>query len=60
LGFGEKWKSFFDHLEFYDALDHNSDSHIWLLHYLFLPAINYDALEWAESWNMHVLSIRNE
>lgn len=36
------------------------DAHIWLLHYLFLDAINADALAWAGSWNEHVLSIRGE
>jgi hypothetical protein len=60
LGFGEKWKSFFYLLEFHHELDHNSDSHIWLLHHLFLPSIHCDALQWAESWNTHVLSIRGE
>lgn len=60
LGFGGKWKSFFQDLEQHDHLDHNLDAHIWLLHYLFLGAINTDALIWAGSWNEHVLSIRGE
>ena len=60
LGFGKKWKSFFQDLELYDRLNTDSDAHIWLLHHCFLSAINQDALEWAETWNAHRLSIRGE
>jgi hypothetical protein len=59
-GFGRKWKSFFQDLEVHDGLNPDSDAHIWLLHYLFLPAVNIDALEWAEAWNQHTMSIRGE
>lgn len=59
-GFGAKWKTFFQELELRCRLNHNNDAHIWLLHYLFLPSINDDALEWASAWNRHDLSIRNE
>ncbi|KAG5649579.1 hypothetical protein H0H81_003004 [Sphagnurus paluster] len=60
LGFGAKWKSFFQTLEMHDGLDVDSDAHIWLLHVLFLSDINIDALNWANAWNNHIMSIRNE
>jgi len=59
-GFGSKWKLFFQALELHDGLNTDSDSHIWLLHHLFLSEINQDALKWAEAWNQHTLSIRGE
>lgn len=59
-GFGSKWKLFFQKLELYDKLCPDSDDHIWLLHFLFLSAINSDAIAWAEAWNSHVLTIRGE
>jgi hypothetical protein len=33
-------------------LQPNLDAHIWLLHHLFL-----DAIEWAEAWNHHHLHV---
>ena len=36
------------------------EAHVWLLHHLFLPSINEDALEWADSWNQHTMAIRGE
>jgi len=59
-GFGRKWKDFFQILEVRDGLDVNLDSHIWLLHYLFLEAINRDAEMWTGTWNNHTLSRRGE
>lgn len=58
MGFGLKWKRFFQELELGDGLDVNSTAHIWLLHHLFLDAINQDALNWAESWNNHSITLR--
>ena len=58
LGFGGKWKLFFQGLECHDGLDPDLDAHIWLLHYLFLDIINQDAIEWAEAWNNHILAQR--
>jgi hypothetical protein len=58
--FGAKWKLFFQSLELHEGLDRDSDAHIWLLHHLFLGAINEDALEWAEAWNNHKIGIRGE
>ncbi|KAG6871327.1 hypothetical protein C0995_006027, partial [Termitomyces sp. Mi166 len=60
LEFAAKWKMFFQSLEQYDSLDVNSNAHIWLLHFLFLDAINHDALQWANAWKKHVITIRGE
>ena len=51
---------FFQELELWDNLDIDSTSHIWLLHHLFLPAINMDAQDWAGAWNNHVVELRGE
>ena len=59
-GFGGKWKSFFIELEHSCGLDADRSEHIWLLHHLFLCAINEDAQEWAEAWNAHRLRVRGE
>lgn len=59
-GFGAKWKDFFLGLEMHDGLDTNLDAHVWLLHHIFLERINLDATDWAESWNHHRISIRDE
>lgn len=59
-GFGLKWKEFFLDLEVHHGLEVHNDSHIWLLHFLFLSAVNQDAQEWAAAWNSHHLTIRGE
>ncbi|KAG1790479.1 uncharacterized protein HD556DRAFT_1242218, partial [Suillus plorans] len=59
-GFGSKWKDFFQCLKAHEGLNPDLESHMWLLHHLFLDAINEDALEWAEAWNNHVMSIQGE
>ena len=46
-GFGRKWKIFFMDLEAHHGLNPTIPEHIWLLHYLFLPAIQQDAQDWA-------------
>ncbi|KAK7059575.1 hypothetical protein R3P38DRAFT_3303414 [Favolaschia claudopus] len=56
-GFGKKWKQFFLDLEANHGLN---PTHIWLLHHLFLSAINRDAQEWAEAWNSHQLTVRGQ
>jgi len=48
-----KWKNFFLCLEQENGLHPEWDAHIWLLHYLYLDAIQEDAMEWAEAWNNH-------
>ncbi|KAE9390784.1 hypothetical protein BT96DRAFT_959701 [Gymnopus androsaceus JB14] len=42
------------------GLHSESDVHIWLLHLLFLPAIDQDAADWAEAWNYHKISFDGE
>ncbi|KAF7323543.1 hypothetical protein MKEN_00574400 [Mycena kentingensis (nom. inval.)] len=59
-GFGFKWKTFFIELEAHHGLNPLVPEHIWLLHYLFLPSINADAQEWAQTWNAHPLAVRND
>nr|VWP01207.1 Myo-inositol-2-dehydrogenase [Ganoderma boninense] len=59
-GLGAKWKAFFRDLEFNDGLDPDNEHHIWLLHYLFLDAINEDTIEWAEAWNFHKIATPGE
>ncbi|TFK87728.1 hypothetical protein K466DRAFT_469880, partial [Polyporus arcularius HHB13444] len=60
IGFGGKWKTFFLELEHHDGLDADNAAHIWLIHHLFLHAINQDAQEWSAIWNAHTLHIRGE
>lgn len=59
-GFGLKWYNFFMDLEFHGGLDPDNDTHMWLLHHLFLPSINQDAMEWAETWNAHSIRLDGE
>ncbi|RDX56683.1 hypothetical protein OH76DRAFT_1510371 [Lentinus brumalis] len=59
-GYGGKWKVFFLELENSYGLDADRADHIWLLHHLFLAALNQDAQEWAEAWNAHRIHIRGE
>jgi len=59
-GFGKKWKDFFIDLEAHHGLDVSTSAHVWLIHHLFLPAINDDAISWAESWNSHKLHVHGE
>ena len=55
-GVGSKWKLFFEELEYSYGLDRDNPAHIWLLHHLFLLAINIDAQNWANAWNNHKVS----
>lgn len=59
-GFGRKWSQFFFSLEIHYGLLPDLDAHIWLIHHLFLPAINEDAQEWAASWNEHKIRLGTE
>ena len=56
--FGSKWKDFFYELEAECGLDPDIPGHIWLIHRLFLDAINGDAHQWAGIWNEHKLQIK--
>lgn len=59
-GYGMKWKNFFYDLETHEGLNPQVPEHIWLLHHLFLEAINEDAQEWMHAWNSHKLRIKDE
>lgn len=59
-GFGRRWKDFFYSLEIHHGLDAEDPSHMWLLHWLFLPAINEDAVAWANTWNSHKIQLEGE
>jgi len=60
MGFGGKWKRFFQSLELYDGLDIEINTHLWLVHHLFLNEINQDAQEWMGAWNNHPISMRGQ
>ena len=53
------WGDRFTLLELRYGLDINNRAHIWLLHFLFLGAINDQLAFFAESWNQHRIQIRN-
>ena len=59
-GVGAKWKSIFQDLEAHDDLDADDPTHIWLLHHLFLDAINQDIEEWVGAWNNHIMTIQGQ
>jgi hypothetical protein len=56
-GVANKWVDFFYELELYYGLQPDNAAHIWLLHYLFLDAVNVDLEEWVEAWNSHKISL---
>ncbi|KAJ7192972.1 hypothetical protein GGX14DRAFT_537671 [Mycena pura] len=56
-GVGKKWYNFFFELEGSYGLIVDNTAHLWLLHHLFLAELNQDALEWADSWNCHKVSM---
>jgi hypothetical protein len=55
-----KWVRLLRSLEIHHGLDPEVPGHIWIVHHLFLPAINLELLAWAEAWNCHSLRIRGE
>ncbi|KAM6496392.1 hypothetical protein JOM56_009098, partial [Amanita muscaria] len=55
-----KWKPFFESLERHHGLDVDSAGHIWLLHHLYLRALNEEILGWAEHWNSHTMRLKHE
>ncbi|PPR01330.1 hypothetical protein CVT24_006332, partial [Panaeolus cyanescens] len=56
-GVGAKWKQFFQQLEAEAGLNTDLGGHIWLVHTLFLNAINQDITEWACTWNSHKMQL---
>lgn len=59
-GFGQKWKNLFLELETHHGLYPRMTEHIWLLHHLFLAAIDQDAQEWIRVWNYHTMQIAGQ
>ncbi|KAF8587642.1 hypothetical protein K439DRAFT_1337615, partial [Ramaria rubella] len=51
--FACRWRVFFARLEHLHSFDHQSSSHLWLLHLLFLDMINEDCNDFQETWNHH-------
>jgi hypothetical protein len=56
-GWGHKWKNFFLDLEHNHDLNPFNFAHLWLLHFLFHAAINYDAQKSAAYWNSHTITL---
>ncbi|KAJ7263636.1 hypothetical protein B0H12DRAFT_1012203 [Mycena haematopus] len=59
-GVGKKWYTFFNQLELSYGLCSDNLAHLWLLHHLFLATLNQDAVEWAEAWNSHKLTMEGQ
>ncbi|KAJ7884406.1 hypothetical protein B0H14DRAFT_3082384 [Mycena olivaceomarginata] len=59
-GIGKKWAGFFSSLEESHGLCVDRPAHLWLLHHLFLNALNADAQQWADAWNSHKVTIPGE
>ncbi|KAJ7441858.1 hypothetical protein FB451DRAFT_1057962 [Mycena latifolia] len=57
-GLGLKWHDFLMSLEHSYHLRHDNPAHIWLVHYLFLDAINVEAEAWVDAWNSHVMPVK--
>jgi hypothetical protein len=55
-----KWKSFFEDLELHHDLFVDSETHIWLVHHLFLDTLNSELEGWTRHWNAHIMQLRYE
>lgn len=47
-------------LEANEGLNIDIPNHKWLLHHLFHRHLDFDASEWVESWNAHIINNRGE
>ena len=54
--FAIQWRAFFTRLERDHLLDPDKPEHLWLLHFLFLDAINEDCAAFQANWNNHQIS----
>jgi hypothetical protein len=54
--FARRWRAFFLRLERLHCLDVSNPAHLWLLHTLFLDAINDDCKGFQGDWNAHPIS----
>ncbi|VDB84695.1 unnamed protein product [Peniophora sp. CBMAI 1063] len=53
IQYARRWRAFFLRLERLHGLDRKNPHHIWLLHALFLDAVNQDCATFQEEWNRH-------
>ncbi|KAJ7194299.1 hypothetical protein GGX14DRAFT_378095, partial [Mycena pura] len=56
--FARRWRAFFTRLGRLHHLDRKQPFHLWLLHRLFLSALNDDCKEFQEEGNLHPISGR--
>ncbi|KAL0572531.1 hypothetical protein V5O48_009435 [Marasmius crinis-equi] len=56
--FAQRWRAFFFGLERLHHLKHENRFHLWLLHQLFLNAIQEDCRSFQGDWNSHPISGR--
>jgi hypothetical protein len=54
--FAQAWRAFFMRLERLHLLNRKSQKQRWLLHYLFLDAINEDCDKFRLEWNAHPIT----
>ncbi|KAK6977122.1 hypothetical protein R3P38DRAFT_3335017 [Favolaschia claudopus] len=54
--FARRWRAFFYRLEALHGLERSNPHHLWLLHFLFLDAINEDCDTFRAEWNCHPVS----
>ena len=52
---GSWWVNFFVLLEERGGLDVDQPNHLWLLHKLFLNALNAHIVEFVQMWNDHII-----
>ncbi|KAF5337056.1 hypothetical protein D9611_002909 [Ephemerocybe angulata] len=52
-GHTQPWYLLFHDLELSHGLNHENNNHLWLLHHLFLGAMNAAAQQWVAAWNSH-------
>ena len=57
--FVRRWRVFLTRLEHLHGLDPKQPAHLWLLHFLFLDAINEDCWRFQDEWNSHPVSGRD-
>ncbi|KAE9389912.1 hypothetical protein BT96DRAFT_834264 [Gymnopus androsaceus JB14] len=59
IGVGATWHQLFTDLEVEHDMQVNNPNHVWLLQHLFLHTINSQLEFWANSWNLHLITIRS-
>ncbi|KAG8707471.1 hypothetical protein FRC09_001809 [Ceratobasidium sp. 395] len=54
--FSRLWKAFLLRLEQQHSLERSNPYHLWLLHFLLLDQLNFDATSFVSRWNAHGVS----